>query len=112
MTEVFNDWGGKILAAIASVVVPVGIYMHRMAYRLEVLERLFKDKKEMLDSVATMSASHEKRLSVIESVIVDLKALTPALANIANLTTKVEILLENSSKRLDRLEEHLFTART
>lgn len=106
MIEFLNEWGSKLLAA---AVLGAGTYMYRMAYRLEVLERLFKDKKETLDGVVTMSASHEKRLSVIESVIADLKALTPALQNIANLTVKVEALLESSSKRLDRLEEHIFS---
>jgi hypothetical protein len=109
MSEVLTKWGGELLAA---VVLGVAGFLYRMAYRVEVLERLFKDKKATLEGVVTTSASHEKRLAVIESVIADLKELTPALQKIASLTGKVETLLETSLHRLDRLEHEYFRETT
>jgi hypothetical protein len=103
MGDIITKWGGELLTGS---VLAVGGYVFRLAYRIEVMERLFKDKKQTLDGVVTASADHEKRLAVIESVIVDLRELTPALQNVA---TKVETLLETSLQRIDRLEERVFT---
>jgi hypothetical protein len=107
--EIVVKWGGELMAA---GVLSIGGYMFRLAYRLEVMERLFKEKRATLDGVVSTSAAHEKRLSVVESVIADLKALTPALQNIATLTSKVETLLETSLERIERLEDRVFAQTT
>jgi hypothetical protein len=93
--------------SIGASVVSTGAlgYIFRSAVRLEVLERLFADKKVTLDTVKTNQDSMDKRLILVESAIAGLNDVLPELRKLGTLADKLDIMFVNDRERINRLED-------
>lgn len=80
-------------------------YHFKAAIRLEVLERLFEEKKLTLAEVKTNQDSMDKRLALVENAIVSLSEVLPEIRKIPATLERVATLVENQDKRLTRLED-------
>lgn len=94
------------VSVIASVVSTGALgYIFRSAVRLEVLERLFADKKLTLDAVKTSQDNMDTRLTRVESAIAGLNDVLPELRKLGSLADKLDIMFANDRKKIDKLEE-------
>jgi hypothetical protein len=80
-------------------------YIHRSSVRLEVLERLFEEKKTTVETLRTSHDSMDKRLALVESAVVGLNEAIPEMRKFGQVAERLTLLLEINSKRLDALED-------
>lgn len=83
-------------------------YALKAAVRLEVLERLFAEKKVTIDTVKTGQDSMDKRLSRVEDAIAGLNDVLPELRKLSLFTEKLDIVLSMGDKRIERIEQAVF----
>lgn len=83
-------------------------FVYRMSVKLEVLQTMFEDKKAQLSEVKTTQEQHEKRLSLVESAIVDLKEVLPELRKLGALAASVESFVQSANQRMTLLENYVF----
>jgi chromosome segregation ATPase len=88
--------------AIISGVISSGAigFIYKSSVRLEVLERLFEEKKAALDATSKAQDSMDKRVALLEQAITDFKEVIPDLRLISTLNAK----LDNLTQRFDRME--------
>jgi len=92
---------------IASGIISSGAvgYIYKSAVRLEVLERLFEEKKSAVDTLRTSHDNMDKRLALVESAVVGLNEAIPEMRKFGQVAERLAILVEMNSKRLDSLED-------
>lgn len=97
-------------AASVSGVLSTGVlgYMLKSAVRLEVLERLFEEKKNTIEAVKTGQESMDKRLTRVEDAVVGLNDALPELRKLGALTGKLEIFMTMRDSQIERLENTVF----
>jgi hypothetical protein len=81
-------------------------YMYRAAIRLEVLERLFDEKKVTLSEVKTNQENMDKRLALVEAAVVGLNEILPEIRKLPATLERVTALLENQDRRVTRIEDN------
>jgi uncharacterized coiled-coil protein SlyX len=92
---------------IISTVVSTGAvgYIFKSAVRLEVLERLFAEKKQTIQDVANIQSAMSTRLALVEQAIIGLNELLPELRKFGSLGDKLELLLKLHEERLNKFED-------
>lgn len=97
-------------AAIVSGVLSTGVlgYMLKSAVRLEVLERLFEEKKTTIEAVKTGQEAMDKRLTRVEDAVLGLNDALPELRKLGALTDKLEIFMTMRGHQISRLEDKVF----
>lgn len=81
-------------------------YHFKAAIRLEVLERLFEEKKTTITEVKALQESMDKRLTLVEAAIVSLNEVLPEIRKIPATLERLTTLTENQDKRVSRLEDN------
>jgi hypothetical protein len=81
-------------------------YMYRAAIRLEVLERLFDEKRVTLSEVKTNQENMDKRLALVEAAVVGLNEILPEIRKLPATLERVTALLENQDRRVTRIEDN------
>jgi uncharacterized coiled-coil protein SlyX len=96
------DVNYQLLISIVGLIVASGAipFLYRAAVRLEVLERLFAEKKEALDATSKAQDSMDKRVALVEQAIDAFKEVLPDMRLISTLNAK----LDGLSQRFDRME--------
>lgn len=97
------------VSIVASVVSTGALgYIFRSAVRLEVLERLFADKKLTLDAVKTNQDNMDNRLTRVEAAIAGLNDVLPELRKLGSLADKLDIMFSNDREKIERLQDAVF----
>lgn len=95
-----------LLTVLALIASSGGIgWIYRQGVRLEVLERMFEDKKGTINQVKETQDNHDRRLAVVESAVVELKEVLPELRNIGSLCAKMDSFISSTDRRLELLED-------
>jgi hypothetical protein len=92
---------------IASTIISSGAvgYIYKSAVRLEVLERLFEEKKTAVDTLKSSHDNMDKRLALVEQAVVGLNECLPEMRKFGQVAERLALLVEMGNKRLDNLEE-------
>ena len=97
------------VAIVASVISTGAVgYLFRSAVRLEVLERLFAEKKITLDTVKTTQDIMDKRLTRVEDAIAGLNEVLPELRKLGTLADRLDIMFTNDREKIERLQDAVF----
>jgi hypothetical protein len=76
--------------------------------RLGVLEALFKEKKETISNVKSTQEAMDKRLIEIETIVASLNSVLPDLRRFGEIANKLEILMSECNRSVERLEKVVY----
>lgn len=99
---------GVVSTLTSGVCTAAIIYIFKLVIRVEVLERLFNEKKATLDAVKSGQDELDKRVTRMEDAILALKEVVPELKKLGNVASKLEVLFEVKDGRLDALENKVY----
>lgn len=102
-------WLLGVLSVITSgVSVTAIVYVFNLIIRVEVLDKLFNEKKAILEAVRTSQDEMDKRVTRVEDAVVALKEIVPELKKLGTVAQRLEILFDVKDERLNDLEGKVF----
>lgn len=107
VSDILAKTGATLASATILGYIHVRDKVNKLESQVQQNTKLLEEKKETISAISMSHAEHAERLAVIETVLEDLKELAPALRGILSLTTKMDVILEHTTRRIDLLEEHV-----
>jgi hypothetical protein len=102
-------WILGVVATVASGISTAAIiYIFKLIIRVEVLEKLFTDKKATLDAVKNSQDDLDRRVTRVEDAVVAIKEIVPELKKLGMVAQRLELLFEVKDGRIEDLETKVF----
>lgn len=111
MLKWLNDWLGEF--AVAGLFAGAGFFL-KLNSRVTSLEEARKETAEncaRIEKLETLTQRHEVMLNTVDTLHEELKACLPQISDLANLSTRLQEILNGMNRRLELVENELISNR-